>query len=95
MGFDLKTIKGYDDVMDFKAMSIVRSYIDEHFDKSETPPEYTVFTVWKNKVLQNWKYLISSSISDGKYYELTYNGNRGEWYLDCYVKLDNQCIVID
>lgn len=95
MDFDLKTIKGYDDVMDFKAMSIVRSYIDEHFDKSETSPEYTVFTVWKSKILQNWKYLISSSLSDGKYYELTYNGNRGEWYLDCYVKFDNQCIVID
>lgn len=81
--------------MDELAMGLVRKYIDEHLDKSEPAPNYGVFTVWKSKVLQNWKYLISSTLSDGKYYELTYNGDKQEWYLDCYVKLENRCIVLD
>lgn len=81
--------------MDELAMGLVRKYIDEHFDKSEPPPNYGVFTVWKSKVLQNWKYLISSTLPDGKYYELTYNGDKQEWYLDCYVKLENRCFVLD
>lgn len=88
--------------MDELAMGLVRKYIDEHrkyidehLDKSEPAPNYGVFTVWKSKVLQNWKYLISSTPSDGKYYELTYNGDKQEWYLDCYIKLENRCIVLD
>lgn len=81
--------------MDELAMELVRKYIDEHFDKSEPTPVYGVFTVWKSKVLQNWKYLISSTLPDGKYYELTYNGDKQEWYLDCYVKLENRCLVLD
>lgn len=69
--------------------------MDEHFDKSEPPPNYGVFTVRKSKVLQDWKYLISSTLPDVKCYELTYNGDKQEWYLDCYVKLENRCLVLD
>jgi hypothetical protein len=36
--------------------------------------------------------LISSDLLDGKYYELTYNGDKSEWYLDVYVKLENRVI---
>ena len=59
--------------MDEKALSIVKDYILEHIDKTDTIPPFEVFTVWKAKVLQNWKYLISSTLPDGMYYEMTYN----------------------
>ena len=77
------------------ATSIVRSYILEHLDKSDTLPEFEIFIVWKCKALQNWKYLISSTLFDGMYYELTYNGDKHEWYLDAYKKFENRCIPED
>lgn len=78
--------------MDNRAIQIVLSYIDEHLDKTDPTPDFTVFTVWKAKVLQNWKYLLSSTLCDGMYYELTYNGDKKEWYLDAYKKFENRVV---
>ena len=75
--------------MDEKALRIVRDYILKRLDKSDPEPEFDVYTVWKAKALQNWKYLISSTLFDGMYYELTYNGDKKEWYLDAYKKFEN------
>ena len=76
--------------MDSTAITIVQRYINGHFDKIDKIPEYGVYTVWKAKILQNWKYLISSTIPDGMYYEVTYNGDKDEWYLDAYKKIENR-----
>lgn len=78
--------------MDEKAIEIVKKYILEHLDKSDETPNFSVYTVWKVKALQNWKYLLSSTLFDGMYYELTYNGDKKEWYLDAYKKFENQTI---
>ena len=78
--------------MDNEAIEIVRGYIEEHLDKSDEMPTFEVFTVWKCKALQNWKYLLSSTLFDGMYYELTYNGDLDEWYLDAYKKFENRRI---
>lgn len=78
--------------MDNKALEIVRDYIEDNLDKSDPKPDYEIFTVWKCKALQNWKYLFSSTLPDGMYYELTYNGDKKEWYLDAYKKFQNVCI---
>lgn len=78
--------------MDSTAISIVREYVLEHLDKSDTTPEFEVYTVWKAKALQNWKYLLSTTLFDGMYYELTYNGDKQEWYLDAYKKFENRVV---
>ena len=78
--------------MDEIAKSLVEQYIVEHLDKSDGIPDFEVFTVWKAKVLQNWKFLLSSTLLDGMYYELTYNGDKKEWYLDAYKKFQNVVI---
>lgn len=78
--------------MDNKVIELVRKYIVDHLDKSDNMPEFEVFVVWKCKALQNWKYLLSSTLFDGMYYEITYNGDKNEWYLDAYKKFDNKCI---
>ena len=78
--------------MDDKALSLVRKYIYDHLDKTDDIPVFKVFTVWKSKILQNWKFLISSTLPDGMYYEVTYNGDKHEWYLDAYKKFENVCI---
>ena len=54
--------------MDKTALKIVKNYIIEHLDKSDEIPNFEVYTVWKAKALQNWKYLISSTLCDGMYY---------------------------
>lgn len=78
--------------MDNEAIEIVKRYIEEHLDKSDEKPKFEVFTVWKAKILQNWKYLLSSTLFDGMYYELTFNGDKSEWYLDAYKKFENRRI---
>ena len=60
----------------------VRDYTNEHI----------VYVVWFCKTLQNWKALASTTVPDGMYYELTYNGDKDEMYLDAYKKFENRCI---
>ncbi len=57
--------------------------------------EDNVFIVWSCKTLQNNKAMVSTTVSDGMYYELTYNGDKKELYLDAYKKWENKCISID
>ena len=72
---------------------LVREYVREHLDKSdEKIPVFDVFVVWSCKTLQNNKALVSTTLPDGMYYEVTYNGDKQEFYLDAYKKFENQCI---
>ena len=70
----------------------VRNYVINHLDKSDTVPNFDVYIVWYCKTLQNWKALLSTTLSDGMYYELTYDGDKRRWYLDAYKKFENKCI---
>lgn len=78
-----------------KCKEIVRQYAIEHLDKSDTIPEFEVFVVWSCKTLQNNKALLSTSLQDGMYYELTYNGDKKELYFDAYKKFENRCIKME
>lgn len=78
--------------MDAKAIDIITKYVYEHLDKTDEFEYFTVYIVWKCKTLQNWKYLLSTNLLDGMYYELTYNGDKDEWYLDAYKKFENKVI---
>ena len=74
---------------------LVKEYAGEHLDKSDTLPEFEVFVVWSCKTLQNNKALLSTTLFDGMYYELTYNGDKKELYFDAYKKFENRCIKIE
>lgn len=50
----------------------------------------TTFVVWSSKTLQNNKALIGVNIGEGLYFEVTYNGDKEELYLDAYKKEENQ-----
>ena len=77
-----------------KAKQIVIDYYNEHVEITDNKKlkESEVFIVWFSKTLQNWKALISTTISDGMYYEVTYNGDKKETYLDSYMKRENVCV---
>ena len=51
--------------------------------------EDDVFIVWSCKTLQNNKALVSTTIPDGIYYEITHNGDKNETYVDVYKKWEN------
>lgn len=72
----------------------VTKYVNERLDKSDGKKitEDDVFIVWSCKTLQNNKALASTTLSDGMYYELTYNGDKDELYFDAYKKWENICI---
>lgn len=45
--------------------------------------------------MQNNKALLSTTVPDGMYYEITYNGDRRECYLDAYKKWENRCYKVE
>lgn len=84
----------YDAFLD-RAKQIVVDYFNEHADVTDGTQitKDDVFIVWFCKTLQNWKALVSTGISDGMYYEVTYNGDKQEAYLDVYKKWQNWKIL--
>lgn len=72
-----------------KAMQIVKDYVDKHLDVTDNEPKYEIYIVIKSYVLGNVKFMISTSLPDGMYYEVTYNSSKSEWYLDAYKKFEN------
>lgn len=67
-----------------KPIEIVRKYIEE----KEYFPNSELFIVWSCYILGNRKYLVGMR-SGTKYFEVTYNYLKHEWYLDVYDKTDN------
>lgn len=78
-------------------IKLVKDYANEHLDKSDNVvvEEKDVFIVWICKTLQNNKALLSTTLLDGMYYEITYNGDKKEIYLDAYKKFENRAIKVE
>lgn len=74
-----------------KAKKMVVDYTNKHLDKADGASISVddVFNVWHAKVLQNSKGLFSTTLLDGMYYEITYNGDKDVFYLDAYKKFEN------
>jgi len=74
-----------------KAIALVETMVKERLDKSDPTVEFEVYVVWFCYILGGWKALVSTSLPDGRYYEVTYNKEKKETYVDMYVKVDNIC----
>lgn len=74
-----------------KCKGIVADYFNENVDVTEHKNITVgdVYVVWYCKSLQNHKALVSTNVPDGMYYEITYNGDRDETYVDVYKKWEN------
>lgn len=75
---------------------IVKDYANEHMDKTDNREinEDDVYVVWNAYILGNQKALISTTLSDGMYYEVTYNSAKDEIYFDAYKKWENRKVTI-
>ena len=78
-----------------KAKQLVVDFFNEDVEKTDgfTLTVDDVYIVWWSKTLQNWKALVSTTVSDGMYYEVTYNGDKQETYIDAYKKWKNKRVV--
>lgn len=79
-----------------KCKQVVVDYANDHLDKSDKRQitDSDVYVVWSCKTLQNNKALLSTTLFDGMYYELTYNGDKNEIYFDAYKKWENKRISL-
>ena len=76
-----------DKFLDF-CKGIVADYFNDVTDNKQITKK-DVFVVWNCKTRQNNKALVSTNVSDGMYYEITYNGDKDEAYIDAYKKWEN------
>lgn len=76
---------------------IVVKYFNDHVEKTDQKQitEDDVFVVWSCKTLQNNKALVSTTVSDGMYYEITHNGDKKEIYVDAYKKWENFVVKVE
>jgi hypothetical protein len=76
-----------------KCKQMVVDYTNRHTDVTDGPSRLInsdkVYVVWFSKTLQNAKALLSTTLPDGMYYEVTLNGDKSEIYFDAYKKFDN------
>ena len=74
----------------------VADYANQNLDKADGKKitEDDVFIVWMCKTLQNSKAMASTTLFDGMYYELTFNGNKQELYVDAYKKWQNFTVAV-
>lgn len=70
-----------------KCKDIVAGYIgDTNISKDE------IFVVWSCKTLQNKKALLSTTAKGAPYFEINYNGDKDETYVDVYKKEKNYVV---
>ena len=83
-----------------KFIELCKEKVVEYLDNGALSiPSYIskdyVYVVWLNRTLQNNKALLSTTISDGMYFEITYNGDDNEMYFDAYKHTYNEAIKLD
>lgn len=75
------------------ASNEVRKYVNKHYPKTELDV-FEVYVCWVCKTLQNNKALLATTLKDNMYFEVTYNGDKKEMYLDAYKKEKNVRIKV-
>lgn len=82
-----------------QARQIVKDYYNafvaglSESDRHQVVGDNDVYVVWFAKTLKNWKALVSTVNSDGLYFEVTFNGENNNIYVDQYVKSQQLLLV--
>lgn len=63
--------------------------IEEAVDVEDFVNLEDIYVVWFCFILGGWKALCSTQKGDGLYYEVTYNKDKDETYVDTYEKMNN------
>jgi hypothetical protein len=76
-----------------RARELVYAYVKAHLEKTDTHVEFRpdmVYVVSFCYILGNWKALVSTTLPDGMYYEVTHDAISRKDYVDAYKKFDNR-----
>ena len=87
--------KEFEDLCILELTKYINNKVDTLNEENNFISFKDVYVVWICKILQNNKALLSTDRDDGMYYELTYNGDKKELYIDAYKKEENKCIKIE
>lgn len=71
----------------------VSNYVYNHYVIDSGDDIFRVRIVWFCYILGGWKAMACTDLPDERYFEITYNKNKNEIYLDVYDKFEN--VVID
>lgn len=74
--------------MEEKVFKLIYNYLNDRYRNTDIN---NMFIVWSCYILGNRKYLVGIKDSSN-YFEVTYNVNKKEWYIDEYNKVNNICI---
>jgi hypothetical protein len=66
-----------------------KAVLDYYVKEGITLTLDNIFVVWFCKTLQNWKCILGSTNKDQLLFEVSYNGNEKEMYVDVYDKKEN------
>ena len=70
-----------------------KTFVKNYYDNIT---EDNVFVVWYCKTLQNHKAILATDIKeDSSLYEITFNGDKAEFYIDRYYKMSNVAIPLE
>ena len=85
---EIKCTKEFQEVCLEKAKECFQEQTGQPFEGEK------ISVVWYCKALQNFKCLIFVYYNGkGLYFEFTFNGDKGELYMDVYTKIKNKCII--
>lgn len=80
------------------ARHLVHRYVKARLEKTDTHVTFgigEVYVVWQCSILGYWKVLISTTLPDGMYYEVTYDKAKNVAYIDAYRKWENVEVALD
>lgn len=76
-----------------KAQRLIYNYTKERIGKNHNPERlielYDIKVVWFCKTLKDWKAMVIDLSPGGMFFEVTYNGDKQESYIDAYKKFEN------
>jgi hypothetical protein len=75
------------------AKRLILNVYNEAVGEGSTLTLDDILIVWYAYTLGNWKCLITTTVQDDRYYEVTRNKEKREAYVDSYVKISNRKFV--
>ena len=80
------------------ARQLVFDYVKARLEKADSHVTFgpdEVYIVWACFVLGCWKVLISTTLPDGMYYEVTHDRDKITAYIDAYRKWENVEVALE
>lgn len=83
-------VHNFQEVYDYPEIAKQHVYLHANTELGMEVHMREIYVVWFSYILGGWKALLSTSIEDGRYYEVTFNKEKKETYVDTYQKISNK-----